>query len=176
MTRTGESCSCSRDDGAYSALLTLVTLAALLLLPIQAMAQESNPPSIAKWLGETIYVPAYSHILKSPGRREPLASTLVIHNTDPEVAIKITTVRFHDQSGVLVRDYLDAPRALAPFESASFLDELRNKEGGVGANFVVEWQADTPAIAPIAETVMVGGDGTQGISFTSRGKVIDRRP
>lgn len=162
--------------GERPGVLSALALAALLLLPVQASAQESSSASLPRWLGETIYVPAYSRILKSIGHQEPLASNLVIHNTDAQVAIRVTRVEFHDQAGQLLREYLEDPVTLEPFASASFLDELRNKDGGVGANFIVEWTAKAPAISPLAETVMVGGDGTQGISFTSRGYVIERVP
>jgi hypothetical protein len=48
-------------------------------------------------------------------------------------------------------------------------------QGGSGANFLVEWQAETEVNEPIMEGVMIGAAGQQGISFTSRGKAIKKR-
>src|SRR4029077_4579502 len=44
--------------------------------------------------------------------------------------------------------------------------------GGTGANFVVEWAASGQITEPLIEAVMIGTTGTQGYSFTSRGKTM----
>ena len=51
----------------------------------------------------------------------------------------------------------------------------RDKAGGSGANFIVEWTATQPVTVPIIEAVMIGTQTQQGISFTSRGQVIAER-
>lgn len=125
-------------------------------------------------LSETVYVPAYSHIHTHQKVRQALSSTLVVHNADPGVDIELLSVRYHDRDGKLVRAFLDAPVMLKPFQSSSYLTQISESAGGVGANYIVEWRAAKPAISPIVEAVMIGGSGTQGISFTSPGRVIAR--
>ena len=150
----------------------IVMLTALLASVSQAEDQHPGERSV----GQTIYVPAYSHVFTHEQKRQPLASTLLVHNVDPVVPIVVTRVRYHNEAGEVVRDLLDAPVDLAPFQSGDFLVPINDDTGGVGANFVVEWTSDQPALGPLTESVMIGGTGTHGISFTARGKVIAVRP
>jgi hypothetical protein len=50
-----------------------------------------------------------------------------------------------------------------------------DKSGGSGASFLVEWESEKPVSPPIIETVMIGAQTQQGISFTSRGQVIKEK-
>jgi hypothetical protein len=52
-------------------------------------------------------------------------------------------------------------------------DDVR---GGVGANFLVRWQADRPVHPPIVEMVMITAEATQGISFRSTARVLYETP
>ena len=52
------------------------------------------------------------------------------------------------------------------------LIDVADKRGGKGANFIVGWGSEDPVNEPIVETVMIGGRGTQGFSFTSPARVI----
>ena len=138
-------------------------------------------PAIASGIGddirarsEIVYVPAYSHIHTHQKIRQALASTLVVHNVDPKVTINLYSVRYHDRDGRLVKDFLTDPAALQPFQSSSFLTQISETAGGVGANYIVEWRASECALPPVIEAVMIGGSGTHGISFTSPGRVIAR--
>ena len=42
-----------------------------------------------------------------------------------------------------------------------------------GANFLVKWKSPTKVNPPLIEGVMIGTRSGQGISFVSRGQVID---
>jgi hypothetical protein len=64
-------------------------------------------------------------------------STLVIHNVNPSESILITGVRYYDHSGTQLKDYIDAPLSFGPFASASFVVDIGDDRGGVGANFIV---------------------------------------
>lgn len=139
-----------------------------------ACALAEEPSGVARWLGETVYVPAYSRVHTQENRRERLASTLVIHNVDSDRRITLERVAYYDQAGQLLSEHLTAPITLGPLESKSFLTAISDDEGGVGANYLVEWHASSPAISPVVEAIMIGGAGTQGISFLSRGVVIRR--
>ncbi len=156
-------------------LICSVVLSVALLCAGPAFSQEPSDIASARYQAETIYIPAYSHILTQENEKHPLASTLVVHNVDPDQAITLTGVRYYDHTGKVIKDYETGKLTLTPFASANFTTFKRDDEGGVGANFIVEWEAASPALSPIAEAVIVGGGGTLGISFTTRGRVIARR-
>ena len=123
--------------------------------------------------GQTVYVPAYSEIYyASDGRTLELAVTLTIHNTDFEHPIIITSVRYYDTQGQLVKEHLPQPRRLGPMASTDFFVDASQQSGGLGTNFIVEWVAEQPVYEPVVETVMLSTGGAQGISFTSPGRVI----
>jgi hypothetical protein len=122
---------------------------------------------------QMIYVPAYSHIYI--GDRETpflLTVTLSIRNTDPNHQIKITRVDYLESQGKLLKKYLDKIVTLKPLESVRYVVPESDKSGGSGANFMVEWNSDKFVNPPIVESIMIGTQSQQGISFTSRGQVI----
>ena len=125
---------------------------------------------------QTVYVPSYSRVLTQEGRSQPLASTLVVHNIDPEEVIEITSIDYYDRTGQMLEAFLDAPVFLAPYESTNALVPLGSVGDGIGANFIVVWSSRAPARPPAIEAIMIGGSGTQGISFTSTGRLISRIP
>jgi hypothetical protein len=67
---------------------------------------------------------------------------------------------------------LDKPVRLSPLESTRYIVPQKDKTGGSGANFLVEWKSEKAANPPIIEAVMIGTQFQQGISFTSRGQAI----
>jgi len=123
--------------------------------------------------GQTIYVPAYSYIYHQE-RQEifNLAVTLSIRNTDLTNPIIITSVRYYDSAGKLVKQYLERPIQLDALASTDFFVNRSDTTGGLGANFIVEWVAQTDISQPVVEAVMIATDFQQGISFISSGRVI----
>jgi hypothetical protein len=135
-------------------------------------AEGWDPPATV--LGERVYVPIYSHIFFRDSRRSiDLAATLSIRNADIETPVQITSVRYYDSDGVLVRRYLDAPRTVGPMASTAFLVGP-DDTGGVGANFIVDWRAERAVTPPVIEAVMIGAASSQGISFVTSGRVLQR--
>ncbi len=123
--------------------------------------------------GQTIYVPVYSHVyFLNQGRIFNLTATINFQNTDPEYPIILKSIKYYDTKGNLLEDYLSNPVKLNPFASTDFYIDQVDIRGGVGANFLIEWVADNQVSEPIAESVMIGASGTQGISFLSQGRVI----
>ena len=123
--------------------------------------------------GQTIYVPAYSHIY-SGNRERPflLTVTLSIRNIDPKRQIKIIAVDYYETQGKLLKKHLDKPVILNPLESVRYIIPERDESGGSGANFIVEWKSNKYVNPPIVESIMIGTKSQQGLSFTSRGRVI----
>ena len=146
------------------------SLGICLSLPLALYAAE-NKIKLSK--GQLVYVPAYSHIY-SGNREKPflLTVTLSIRNIDPIHQIRITVVDYYETQGKLLKKYIDTPKTLNSLESLRYVIPERDKSGGSGANFIVKWHSDIPVNQPIIESVMIGAQSGQGISFTSRGREI----
>ena len=129
---------------------------------------------IALSAGQTVYVPIYSHIYSGlRGNPFSLAATLSIRNTDLKHSITLVSIKFYDSAGKLVKEYLDKPAELKAMASTRFILPEGDTTGGSGANFLVKWQSRTKVNPPLIEGVMIGTRSGQGISFVSRGQVID---
>jgi len=149
-------------------------LCALLMLARPAMAEL-----LGKWLGQTVYVPIYSHIYADDRYRDTpflLTATLSIRNTDPGKPFTLKSVNYYDSEGVLLKHYLDKPLAIAPLGSTRFIVPELESKGGAGAKFLVEWEASSAVSEPIIESVMIGTKMQQGISFISTGRAIKGSP
>ncbi len=87
-------------------------------------------------------------------------------------AMKITVVDYYETQGKFLKKYIDKPVILNPQESLRYIIAERDKTGGSGANFTVEWKSDKLVNAPIVESIMIGAKSGQGILFSSPGRVI----
>ena len=126
---------------------------------------------------QTLYAPVYSHILvRDAQNRKALTTTLSIRNTSSSSPIAISTVDYYDETGNRVRSHVDTGRELPPMGSTHVVVERTDLTGGVGANFIVRWQADEPVSPPVVETVMIASQQTQGISFLSPARVLSESP
>ena len=154
--------------------IRFVVLALLgLALSGGAIAADSIVPRSA---GQTVYVPIYSHIYSGDKERPvDLAATLSVRNVDPGRSIMIMAVDYYNSEGKLLKHYLSAPVELSRMATLRYVVKQSDKEGGSGANFVVTWQAAQAVVPPLIESVMISTKSQQGISFTSRGKVISER-
>lgn len=148
--------------------LLLVCLTLALFFPASAALAGG-----AKSDGQTLYVPVYSHIYGG-NRERPfnLAVTLSIRNTDMSGSIRITVVEYYNSEGAMVKKYLDREVRLGPLATLRYVVRESDTTGGSGANFIVRWQAESAVSPPLVESVMIGTQSQQGISFTSRGQVI----
>lgn len=147
-------------------LASILGLALFLLHPAAVHAERS--------LGQTIYVPCYSHIYHGPKNR-PLDLTVIlsVRNTDMHLPLTLTLVDYYDTSGALVRHKLEKPMLITPLMTAEFMVHQRDTAGGSGANFIVSWTSEQPVNTPIVEAVMVSTESGLGVSFLSSGKVLD---
>jgi hypothetical protein len=126
--------------------------------------------------GQTLYVPAYSHIATANDARPfNLAVTLSVRNTDQTHPIVVISVRYHDGDGRLVRDFLKKPIRLTSLAGTEFFVRENDTSGGASASFVVDWVAESSVSDPVVEAVMIGTASTQGISFTTPGRVVRSR-
>jgi len=157
--------------GRYNFLLIMVLSLILLMCVFQTTVFAGNQQGMSK--GETVYVPAYSHIY-SGNREQPflLTVTLSIRNIDLNRSVTINQVDFYETQGKKIHAYLEKPITLKPLESTRYIVPMSDKQGGSGANFIVVWESGQLVNEPIIESVMIATQSQQGISFTSRGRNI----
>ncbi|HPJ38602.1 MAG TPA: DUF3124 domain-containing protein [Spirochaetota bacterium] len=147
---------------------TLLLLVSILLLSDTPLMPQ---PGLSR--GQTVYVPAYSHIYHGDNNRwYNLTVTLSIRNIDMGRKITINSVDYYNSSGRRLKRYQREPRELGPLESIRFIIPESDTFGGSGANFIVKWSAAVDVNNPVIEAVMIGSRQQQGISFVSRGRVI----
>ncbi|ADW17247.1 hypothetical protein Despr_1075 [Desulfobulbus propionicus DSM 2032] len=153
----------------------IVLLFCALFLCTRPVAGET----LSKWLGQTVYVPIYSHIYAEDRYRDTpflLTATLSVRNTDPDKPFTLKSVSYYDSKGVLLQQYLEQPMTIEPLGSTRFIVPESESKGGSGAKFLVEWEAKAAVVEPIIESVMIGTKMQQGISFISTGRVIKGVP
>lgn len=154
--------------------VTLATLAitfSLLFSTFAAAEPGECLPVTSK--GQTVYVPAYSHIYH--GNRESpllLTVTISIRNISATNALTINSVDYYNTKGAVVNKFIAEPFVLGPFASERFIVPQKDEAGGSGANFIIKWHSSMPISPPIIETIMIGSQNQLGISFTSRGQAI----
>lgn len=162
----------------YLSLHSLVILSVIILCGCSKSEDELayRPPSGDREThssttsqGQTVYVPAYSHIYHQDGRPHPLTVTLSIRNTNRLSEIVVDSVVYHDSNGKKLRSYLDTPLRLKPLATTAFLVERKDMSGGVGASFIVKWSSGNSTTPPVIETVMIDTSGQQGLSFARAG-------
>ncbi|MEA5573397.1 DUF3124 domain-containing protein [Calothrix sp. UHCC 0171] len=133
---------------------------------------SNNQITVSK--GQIIYVPVYSHIYHGNKQEQLLLTvTLSIRNTSLTDPIVIRSVRYYDSTGKLVKKQTEGNLQLSPLATTEFFIPQQDVSGGSGANFIVEWVAETKSVTePIVEAVMISTSFQQGVSFTTSGKVI----
>ena len=156
-------------------VITQPLLFVLILLTIVGCFMTRTAGADMKLLkGQTIYVPVYSHIY-SGDREQPfyLAATLSIRNTDTKHAIALTAVDYYDSAGKFLKHFLEKPLPLNAMATKRYVVPESDKSGGSGAKFIIKWQSEQPVAEPLFESVMISTKTQQGISFTSRGRVLE---
>lgn len=138
-------------------------------------ANSIDQPASPHGNGAVVYVPVYSSIYVTEGNQTfDLTVTLSVRNTDRKAPISVTAVRYYDTGGRVLHSYVDAPTQLAPLASALTVVRASDTRAGVGGSFIVEWRAAQDVTEPVIEAIMIGSASQQGISFVSRGQVLER--
>jgi hypothetical protein len=149
-------------------------LTAALLFATPLSAQESLQTS----KGQSIYLPVYSHLwhgnLNAKGQPEilQLSALISIRNSDPASPIRVTSARYYDTNGKLLREFVPTPRTLAALATLELFVERREAEGGSGANFLIRWQSDAPVSPPVAEAIHSDLSSVRTVSFVTNGRPV----
>jgi hypothetical protein len=149
-----------------------------LIAALLAVAVLSQPALAGRKLnvsnGQTVYVPIYSHIYQGPkGKPYNLSALLSIRNVDQNHPITVTSVKYYDDNGVLVKEHFEKPVAIPPLGTREVYVSERDLSGGSGANFTVRWKAENDTAVPVIQAVMIGTASGQGISFVCEGVAIE---
>jgi len=135
--------------------------------------QSSANSNLIRSMGQTVYVPVYSHIYHGDRERVfNLTATLSIRNTNLDSDIMLHSIDYFDSKGELLKRYLDAPIVLKKFSTIRYVIKATDKSGGSGAKFIVRWNSKKISNAPLIEAIMISTQSGQGISFVSRGQAI----
>ena len=151
-----------------------VLIVFVLLTLLSGFITRTADADMRLYKGQTVYVPVYSHIY-SGDREQPfyLAATLSIRNTDTKHAITLTAVDYYDSDGKFLKHYLEKALPLNAMATKRYVVSESDKSGGSGAKFIIKWQSGEPVAEPLIESVMISTKTQQGISFTSRGRVLE---
>jgi len=168
-----------------SGLARLARLSFSLLLGMMfgiALAQEApgSPSSLS--LGQSLYLPVYSHLYHGEVQRktgkpsETLVSTHVsIRNTDLKAPLKVTSARYYNTEGKLLREYLSAPQTIPPLGTYELFVPRTDSSGGSGANFIIEWNAEKPINPPLVEALHADIREARTLLFVTTGRPIQVR-
>ena len=118
---------------------------------------------------ENYYVPAYSNLFyMKESQKTMFTVVLSIRNISFQDTVYFIKADYYGSSGQLLRSYIKTPLMLGPMESTEFIVEQEEREGGVGANFVVSWGASSEVRnKPLIESVMIGTISHHGFAFKS---------
>ena len=130
--------------------------------------------------GQTVYVSVYSSIWYGAAysgdkpATMALSGMLSIRNVDPDHDFKLRSIRYYDTDGKLMRE--ENPQlSLGPLASKSMFIP-HSDTGGIGAKFIVVWEADVPINTPIIEYLNIYKTGTSLNTFVSHGRPIQTKP
>ena len=161
------------------ALVALIFFALFvgLTLPTSSSVKAQTAPGVASlggW-GELLYAPIYSSVFYDDGARTlEMASTLYVHNIDPDHPITLVRADYYNTDGKIIKKYVTKPIVMDPLKTLYFVIEKSNVAGGTGANFIVEWRSDQEGPSPLVESLTINGKSNLGIGFTSAARVIRR--
>jgi hypothetical protein len=120
----------------------------------------TSPNGITLYGWQSLYLPIYSHLYHgevNPRTGKP-SETLVsahvsIRNTDPRASLQVTSARYYNTEGKLLREFLPKPQSVAPLGTYEIFIPRTDSTGGSGANFIIEWNAERPINPPLVEAL-----------------------
>lgn len=135
------------------------------------LSQEMQPAKLVS--GQLLYMPVYSNVPYDIDTvKFDMSAFIAIHNTDIFKTITLTRVLYFDQDGKLVNDYLRKGAVkIGPLATRDFYVPYAD-QSGTGANFLIEWIADTLVCEPLIESVTTCLKPNNTLAIISEGKII----
>jgi hypothetical protein len=132
--------------------------------------------------GQSLYLAIYSHLYhgdvhpKTGKPSETLVSTHVsIRNTDPRMPLRVTSARYYNTDGKLLREYLTTAQHVPPLGTYELYVPRSDSSGGSGANFIIDWTAERPINPPIVEALHADIREARTLIFVTTAKPIQTR-
>ena len=131
-----------------------------------------------KTSGQTLYLPVYSHIWHGEAdnrgelARSPMSVLVSIRNTDLSRPMRVTSAVYFDTEGRRVKEYVPAPKTVAPMGTLELFVPRSDDRGGSGANFIIVWKSDTPVNPPLVEGVHANLPAGRSIAFVTGARPI----
>ena len=158
-------------------VLRIASMSLILTASGAAPAQEVSLSS-----GQALYLPVYSHLYHGeiqPKTGKPsmtLVSTHVsVRNTDPKEKIRLTSARYYNTDGKLLRDYLQSPQIIPPLGTYELFVPRTDSSGGSGANFIIDWSAEKAVNSPLVEALHADIREARTLLFTTTGRPLPTR-
>lgn len=126
--------------------------------------------------GQLLYMPVYSNVpYQIDTIKFNMSAFIAIHNTDMTYPIKLTKVLYFDQGGKLVNDYLKKGNIkIDPLATRDYYVPYAD-QSGTGANFLVEWVADSLVNEPLIESVTTCLKPNNTVAILSKGKILKEK-
>jgi hypothetical protein len=67
--------------------------------------------------------------------------------------IRVTSARYFNTDGQLLREYITAARVIPPLGTLELYVPRSDSSGGSGANFLIDWNAEKPVNPPLIEAL-----------------------
>lgn len=126
--------------------------------------------------GQLLYMPVYSNVpYQLDTMLFDMSAFVAIHNVDLQHPILLRNVLYFNQDGKLVDDFLnDQSIKIEPLATKDFYIPYEDKSG-TGANFLIEWTADTLVCEPLVESITLSLKPNNTVAVISKGKVIKEK-
>lgn len=137
---------------------------------------QSDIIPVKRVSGQLLYMPVYSNVpYEIDTIMFDMSAFVAIHNTDLSTNIFLTKVLYFNQEGKLVDDFLQGNKIeLKPLCTKEFYISYEDKSG-TGANFLIEWTADSLVNDPLVESVTICLKPNNTVAILSKGKIISER-
>ncbi|MBX2942014.1 MAG: DUF3124 domain-containing protein [Cyclobacteriaceae bacterium] len=161
----------------------IVSILLILVLASCNQQKETTPVHTVNWEKRRIapntldnlftgstYLSVYSEVYQvTENRTYHLTVTVSMRNISSKDSVYISSAKYYNTEGHLIRTYLDNPIFIAPLETVEIVINEGDKEGGTGGNFIFEWGSPVAQNEPHFEAIMISTTGQQGLSFTTQG-------
>lgn len=126
--------------------------------------------------GQVLYLPVYSNMpYQIDTVKFDMSAFLAIHNTDLFSKIHLTQILYFNQDGNLVYDFLKQGKlSIDPLATKDFYIPYED-QSGTGANFLVEWVADSLVNEPLFEAVTLCLKPNNTVAVLSQGKILSEK-
>jgi hypothetical protein len=143
----------------------------------------SSPSGQTLYSWQSLYLPIYWHLYhggpnaKSGKPAETLLSTHVsIRNIDPRASLQVTSARYYDTEGKLLREFIQKPQGIAPLGNYEIYIPRSDFAAGSGANLIISCTAERPINPPLFEALHADiRDGGRTLFFITTARAIETR-